>query len=145
MANVLTPRQKRFIVANLGAGAGVMETAKLFHAEYGVQLSYQQILRYDPTKATGASLSKPLQKLFFKSRERAAASLHECELSHAAIRQRRLDDLYTQATIGIAQGEGSKKKLETDHKLALAILTESRKNSEAFVWDGEAGEDEGDE
>ncbi|MFM0279983.1 DUF2280 domain-containing protein [Paraburkholderia sediminicola] len=143
MANVLTPKQKRFIVKSLGGGAGVMETLKAFFLEYSITLTYHQIIRYDPTKLSGASLSPALKKLFYQSRERAAAEMHKCEMSHAAIRQRRLDDLYLQATAGhlMAENKG-KKNAGPDLKLAVAIITESRKNSELFDWDGEEEDEE---
>lgn len=145
MVTKLTPKMKRFIVMSLGGGAGVVETLKAFYLEYNITLSYQAITRYDPTRLSGSSLSPALRKLFFQARERAAAALHECELSHAAIRQRRLDDLYLQATAGhLMAGSGKEKKAAAgpDLKLAVAIITESRKNSELFDWDGEEDDEE---
>lgn len=147
MSNVLTPKQKRFIVMSLGGGAGVMETVRAFQVEFGFPPTYQQITRYDPTRLAGAHLSPALRKLFFKSRERAAASLHECEMSHAAIRQRRLDDMFFQATNGLmvtGKGKDKDKATGVDLKLALAIITESRKNAELFDWNGGAEDEEGD-
>ncbi|REE21210.1 uncharacterized protein DUF2280 [Paraburkholderia sp. BL27I4N3] len=134
MSNVLTKSQKRFVVMQLASGKGVVETARAFQREYAVLPSIQQMSRYDPTTITGAGLSDDLKELFFKVRERTVNALHLVPNAHAAIRAVRLEDMLTNVLIA------------GDHKLALAILAEARKNAEPFAWDADAGDDdEGDE
>jgi hypothetical protein len=130
MSNVFTKSQKRFVVMQLASGRGVAETARAFQREYAYLPSIQQLSRYDPTTTTGEGLSEDLKKLFYEVFKRERDALHRVHNSYAAVRARRLEDEYT-----IAQIKG-------DHKLALAILAEMRKNAEPFAWDPDAGDDD---
>lgn len=123
--NKLTPRQKRFLCEQLGSGATVLEACRMFYEEFKFQITLQQVMTYNPTRASGARLSAPLRKIFFDARARVAnsAALEICEMNHAAIRQRRLDDLYHEiATLKWAQGQ------PLNVKQALSIIEASRRN-----------------
>ncbi|WP_434109244.1 DUF2280 domain-containing protein [Paraburkholderia caffeinilytica] len=134
MSNVstLSNEQKVFVVKSLASGKGVIETVRAFIREYpdSPAPSHQMLERYNPTTITGSTLSPELKKLFEKIYEKAQNQLHLVPNAHASMRALRLEDMYNNALI---QG---------DHKLALAILAEARKNSEPFMWDPDAGDDD---
>jgi hypothetical protein len=133
--STLSNEQKVFVVKSLASGRGVIETLRAFNREYPEEPmpSHQMLERYNPLCLSGSTLSPELKKLFYKVREQAQNDLHLVDNAHAPMRARRLEDMYTNALI---QG---------DHKLALAILAEARKNAEPFAWDPDAGDEEGEE
>lgn len=66
----LNRQQKVFLVQCLAEWHSLSETAKLFKDRYGLDLTPQQIERYDPTKVSGQQLSKQLKDLFEKHRSK---------------------------------------------------------------------------
>lgn len=66
----LNKQQKAFLVQCLAEWHSLSEAARLFRDRYGLDLTLQQIERYDPTKVSGQQLSKQLRDLFDKHRNK---------------------------------------------------------------------------
>jgi hypothetical protein len=126
---VLTQKMKKFVVVALASGDGVTEVARNLKETFGVEVSLPALLKYHPLRATGASLSPELEKLFHETRARAVDEMHNTDLAHVAVRLRRLDALYDEAM--------SKGQL----KAAVTVLTEARKIMDNFIEVDEPGED----
>lgn len=89
----LSPQLKLFIVRELACFSTPTEVQAALVSEFGLEqdaVKLNQILLYDPTKAAGASLSKPLRKAFEETREAYLAELMLIPAAHRAYRVRRL-------------------------------------------------------
>jgi len=116
----LTNAQKRFVVIALATGHGVTEVAGSLKTAFGIEVTPQALMRYNPLRVTGLSLSPELEKLFHTTRAKVVDEIAKTDLAHVAVRLRRLDGLYDEA---VAKGQ---------LKAAVTILTEARKIMDAF-------------
>jgi hypothetical protein len=119
---------KKFIVRCCACGDTPGEIAKKVAEEFGLTVSPQTCMKYDPRTVSGSNLSAPLRELFRVTREKFLNELEAIDGAHREIRMRRLDALYTKA-------------VETGQlKTAAAILAEQRKQ----MADLESYDDAGD-
>lgn len=81
---------KRAIVRGLAAFDSPGQVAKSVKAEFGVDVSPQQVEAYDPTKRAGADLSAELRTLFVEERERAKMDIDAVAIAHKPVRLRKL-------------------------------------------------------
>lgn len=78
------------IVRALAAFDTPGQVTKLIKAEYGIDVTPQQVEAYDPTKRAGAGLSEELRELFLTEREKAKTRLDEVPIANKAVRLRKL-------------------------------------------------------
>ncbi len=92
--NSLSNDVKKFVVMALACfdtpSVVVVGAAK----EFGVQLSRQQVERYDPTTRAGAQLSPRWRTLFDETRNGYLASTAGIAISHRSVRLRALQRMY---------------------------------------------------
>lgn len=124
---LLTVEQKRFIVRACACFDSPSEVVRLVKAEFGLDISRQQVQRFNPGTAQGKSLSAPLRELFEHHREQFIEELERQPLAHRAVRLRRLQALYERAedeknlkaalqSIALAQREMAALEYATDEE-----------------------------
>ncbi|RFU48649.1 DUF2280 domain-containing protein [Paraburkholderia sp. DHOC27] len=120
MAGVLTQKMKRFVVRALATGHGVVEVQRMVKQSFDVDITVPSLLKYNPTRITGARLSAPLRKLFFDTRARTNDELENTDLAHDVVRMRRLDEMHDEAM------------MRGDIKGAVVVITEARKTMDKY-------------
>jgi hypothetical protein len=106
---------KKFIVRCCAVGDTPSEIVRKVADEFGLTVTPQACMRYDPRTESGAHLSPPLKELYRATREQFLTGLETIDTAHREIRLRRLDMLYSEA---VKAGQW---------KTATAILAECRK------------------
>jgi len=82
----LNADQKRQVVLLLSAGFLPAEVGKILRDEHAIELSSAAILRYDPRRPQGRTLSKQLKELFYREHEKFVEGLEQISLSHRTAR-----------------------------------------------------------
>jgi hypothetical protein len=88
---------RRFIVVGLARFDSPSEVARLVKEEFGIEVSRQAVMAYNPDCLSGAALSRPLKDLFFSSRREFVQSIEKQPIGHLATRLRRLEKHYQAA------------------------------------------------
>ena len=98
-------------------------------AEFSLKVTRNQVQCYDPLTHAGRSLSAPLRKLFFDTRERFVEELEQLPLAHRATRLHRLEQIYRDAeNAGNLKGR-------------IAAILAAQKEMQPLEYDGEEGDD----
>jgi hypothetical protein len=111
----LSSTVKNFIVRCAACGDVSSEIVARVKEEFGITVSRQQVMRYDPRTESGSHLSAGLLELYRVTREKFLSELETIDSAHREIRLRRLDMLYAEA---VKAGQW---------KTATVILAECRK------------------
>lgn len=88
---------KEAVVTALACFDTPKQVRSAIQAEYGLDLSPQQIEAYDPNKSTGRNLSERLRKMFERTRRKFHEDLSDIPISNKAYRLRALARMYAQA------------------------------------------------
>lgn len=88
---------KQFIVKALACFDTPTQVAEAVKAEYGLDVSRQQVATYDPTKYNGQYLSPKLRMIFECTRERFFRELDDIPIASRAFRLRALARMATKA------------------------------------------------
>jgi hypothetical protein len=88
---------KKFIVRCCACGDTPSEIVKRVADEFGITVTRQAAMRYDPRTETGSHLSAGLLELYRVTREKFLSELEAIDGAHREIRLRRLDSLYERA------------------------------------------------
>ena len=114
---------KNFIVRCVACGDTPSEIAGKVKDEFGLTVTRQACMTYDPRTESGSHLSAPLRELFRETRKKFLLGIEDINGSHKEIRLRRLDAAHEKA-------------IETGQlKLVIAIAAEQRKQMMAGVVD----------
>lgn len=89
--NKLSDEVKAFIVSALACYDSPSTVAAAVKAEFGIEVSRQQVEGYDPGKRQGEKLSDKLKTLFEKSRKAFLEDTDDIPIANKAVRLRRLD------------------------------------------------------
>ncbi len=92
----LTEQQKLFVVQCLATFRSPTEVQELLKAD-GIEAALNQIVRYDPTTAAGATLSDALKQAFVAARKSFIEDRESIAISHSSWRLRELQELYVSA------------------------------------------------
>src|SRR5260221_615045 len=92
----LTEPKKLFVVQALATFRTPTEVQKLLD-EMGIKAELNQIVRYDPTTAAGATLSQTLREAFTQARKSFIEDRDGIAIAHANWRLRELLELYRDA------------------------------------------------
>jgi hypothetical protein len=114
----LTPEQRRYVVRALAYFKPLGEVVRMLQEEFGVTVSKQTIIRYNPdsdSTAAGQSLTPQLKKYFHEQRRRAVDDLEDRPLAHAGVQLDRLNLEYEEA------------REAKDRKAVIKIIGEARK------------------
>lgn len=82
---------KGFIVGELACYSTPTEVAAAVLQEFGVELTRQQVERYNPTRASGQNLGAKYRDLFFATREEFKRQAIEVPIANRVYRLRLLD------------------------------------------------------
>jgi hypothetical protein len=94
----LKTEHKQFIVQELARFRPHSEIIKLLHAVFEVQVTFQQVYNYDPTKAANDKrVAKNLRQLFDETRKAFIGNPNEHEVSSQAYRIGRLQRMSEKA------------------------------------------------
>lgn len=89
----LTDPQKVFIVERLACFASHAEIIEAVRETYGLNVSRQQLQRYDPATVNGKALSAELRAVFERTRESYLRETGQIPIAHQAFRLRLLQKL----------------------------------------------------
>ncbi len=89
-----TEQQKLFVVEHLGAFHSLTQVQELLQKVFGLQASLQQIQRYDPTTAAGATLRPELKALFERARNAMIEGQQDVAIAHRQWRLRELQGIF---------------------------------------------------
>ena len=93
----LNDKVKAFIIQGLATFQKPQEVADLVKAEFGLEISRQQVASYDPTKAVGMHLSEKWRKLFYEYRQRFIDEKDNIPVTHLTYRLTQLQTLIDKA------------------------------------------------
>lgn len=93
----LTEAAKQHIVQALACFDTPTQVVESVKEEFGIDVGRQQVAQYDPTKASGKSLSKKWRTMFEDTRKRFRDEVAEIPIASRAFRLRALGRLATQA------------------------------------------------
>ncbi len=82
----LEDAHKRYIVEGLACFVSHAEIIEGLNVNFGVEVTWQQLQRYDPTKANGATLGKEYRELFETSRQSYVQNLGNIGIANTAFR-----------------------------------------------------------
>lgn len=98
----LTEPMKLFIVQALACYDTPTQVANAVKEEFGIEVTRQQVARYDSPKATAKDLSKKLKDVFAATREAFLADVSTIPIAQQAFRLRVL-----QRTLNKVEGQGN--------------------------------------
>ena len=98
----LTEPMKLFIVQALACYDTPTQVANAVKEEFGIEVTRQQMARYDAPKATAKDLSKKLRDVFAATREAFLADVSTIPIAQQAFRLRVL-----QRTLNKVEGQGN--------------------------------------
>lgn len=98
----LTEQMKLFIVHGLACYDTPSQVATAVKDEFGVEVTRQQVARYDAAKATAKDLSKKLRDIFNATREAFLADVSSIPIAQQAYRLRVL-----QRNLNRVEGQGN--------------------------------------
>ncbi|QLW25249.1 DUF2280 domain-containing protein [Enterobacter sp. RHBSTW-00422] len=93
----LSTEVKAFIVQSLACYEPPVKVIELVKAEYGIDVSRQQVSQYTPGNAMAAKLSQKWIDLFNATRKRFQTELSDIPIANKAYRLRALDRMMTKA------------------------------------------------
>ncbi|MDM2828035.1 DUF2280 domain-containing protein [Citrobacter sp. Cpo089] len=93
----LSTEVKAFIVQSLACFESPAKVIELVKAEYGIDVSRQQVSQYTPGNAMAAKLSQKWIDLFNGTRERFQNEISDIPIANKAYRLRALDRMMTRA------------------------------------------------
>lgn len=93
----LSTEVKAFIVQSLACYEPPVKVIELVKAEYGIDVSRQQVSQYTPCNAMAAKLSQKWIDLFNATRKRFQTELSDIPIANKAYRLRALDRMMTKA------------------------------------------------
>jgi len=93
----LTTEVKAFIVQSLACFEPPAKVVELVKAEFGVEVSRQQVSQYSPGNAMAAKLSQKWVDLFVSTRKRFQEEISDIPIANKAYRLRVLDRMATRA------------------------------------------------
>lgn len=82
----LNETQKRYVVQQLACFRTPSEVVEAVKAEFGVEVSRQQVQGYDPTSVQGARLSRHWREVFDATREAYIETVAEVPVAHQRYR-----------------------------------------------------------
>lgn len=126
--NALPSHIKRFIAQRCACFDTPTEVAIAVEAEFSLKVTRNQVQCYDPTTHAGRSLSAPLRRIFFDTRERFVEELEQLPLAHRATRLRRLEQIYRDA-----ESSGNLKS-------RIAAIVAAQKEMQPLEYDDEEGD-----
>lgn len=92
---VLTIEQKQFIVIRQAMSERGKDIRKAFKEEYDIELSRDQVVRYDPNLTDSAKrMSRPLMELYAATREQFLAEQVKTPIANRAYRLRKLNEMF---------------------------------------------------
>lgn len=94
----LKEEHKVFVVVHLARYSTPSEVVDAVSEEFGLQVSRQQVQKYDPTSRAGESLAKGLKDLFYETRRAFKKKVGELPMSHQAYRLNELHKQYVRAS-----------------------------------------------
>lgn len=86
---------KRFIVQSLACFDTPSQIVEAVKQEFGLTVTRQQCVAYDPTKSTGKNLSKMWRDEFESARKRFRENIEDIPIANKAVRLRELDSIRT--------------------------------------------------
>lgn len=116
----LNAEQKLFIIRHLAAGVYPSECSKKFLEEYGIAISRTAVIKYNPNKIAGRSLSQELKDEFYKRRLKFLAAQAKIDISHKNVRLALLDRQLDEALAA------------NDHKSISKYLDLARKEMDPY-------------
>ena len=93
----LNDKVKAFIIQGLATFQKPQEVADLVKAEFGLEITRQQVASYDPTKAVGMHLSEKWRKLFYEYRQQFIDEKDNIPVTHLTYRLTQLQTLIDKA------------------------------------------------
>jgi hypothetical protein len=93
----LKEEHKLLIVQALACFDTPTQVAESVKEEFGIELTRQQVARYDPTKVAGGDLSKKLRAVFEETRKAFLESTASIPIAQQSFRLRALQRLYEKA------------------------------------------------
>ncbi|HCU0430137.1 DUF2280 domain-containing protein [Serratia marcescens] len=93
----LSTEVKAFIVQSLACFESPVKVIELVKAEYGIDVSRQQISQYSPGNAMAVKLSKKWVELFNVTRERFQKEISDIPIANKSYRLRALDRMASNA------------------------------------------------
>lgn len=93
----LTEAAKQHIVQALACFDTPTQVVESVKEEFGIEVGRQQVAQYDPTKASGKSLSRKWRTMFEDTRKRFRDEVAEIPIAQRAFRLRALGRMATQA------------------------------------------------